>query len=113
RGLHPAASLAEHVSDVVAQQLHVWIGDADRHVAVRRRLVAYRLIEIQRQHLPSDAGIAAAQQADVVDLLDQHDQAIKANAHGQAGPLLTWQMTLVPKPRVDLPAFEDLDPPLA
>jgi len=40
-------------------------------------------------------------------------KTIKANAHGQPRPLLTWQITLVQKPRVDLPAFEDLDPPLA
>jgi hypothetical protein len=57
-------------------------------------------------------GIAAAQQADVVDLLDQHDQPIEANTHGQSGPPLTWQMAFVEQPRMDFPAFEDLDPPL-
>ena len=63
-----------------------------------------RLVTIQGQRLPSDARIAAAQQADVVDLLtDRRGSTIKANAHGQPRPLLTWQITLVQKPRVDLP----------
>ena len=38
--------------------------------------------------------------------------AIEANAHGQTGPFLTRQIAIVQKPRMDLPAFQDLDPSL-
>jgi hypothetical protein len=44
-------------------------------VAANGRLVADRLIRIEVQHLPGDAGVAAAEEVDVVDALDQHDEA--------------------------------------
>src|SRR5215475_3452982 len=111
--LHPSASLTEHVPDAVAEPFHVGIADANRKIAVGCRLIADRLIAVEREHLPSNTRICAAQQADVIDLLDQHDQAIKANAHGQTGPYLTRQIAFVQEPRMDLATFEDLDPSLA
>jgi hypothetical protein len=80
--LHPAASLTERVPDPVTQQFYVGIANADRKIAVGCRLIADRLVAVKRQHLSGNTRIGTAQQADVIDLLDQHDQAIEADAHG-------------------------------
>jgi hypothetical protein len=79
--------VAEGVANAVAKLFDVVVG-VDRHRQVTHHGGHDRdgAVGLEVDHLVADAGVGGPQQANVGDVLAEHEQPVQAQAQGQAVP---------------------------